>query len=38
MVRVEGQEIEGPREGQLPSDSLGNDRHMEHIQGVYSNA
>lgn len=38
MVRVEGQETEGSREGQLPSDSFGNDRHMEHIQGVRSNA
>lgn len=38
MVRVEGQEVEGPREGQLPPDSFGNDRHMEYIQGVRSNA
>lgn len=37
MVRVKGQEIEGPCEGQLSPNPLGNDRHVEHLQSMYQN-
>lgn len=38
MVRIEGQETEGPREGQLSPDPSGDDSNVEHIPGVYQNA
>jgi len=34
MVRVEGQEAEGPRKGQLSSDPTGDDGHLEHVSSM----
>lgn len=38
MVRIEGQEIEGPRKGQLSSDPLRDDGRVEHIPGMHQDA
>lgn len=38
MVRAERQEVEGPREGQLSPNPLGDDRRVEHPQSVHPNA
>lgn len=38
MVRVERQEVEGAREGQLSPNPFGNDRRVEHLESMHQNA
>lgn len=38
MVRAEGQEAEGSCERKLPSNPIGDDGHVEYIQGVRKDA